>query len=139
METSDIKKYANKSVPELIKLATKYFNEFIRLRDSKGHLFNCISCGILKDRQHLHCGHYMSAGSHSSTRFDEDNCHGQCDRCNTHLHGNLAQYRSRLVQKIGIEKVESLERKARMRHKYERYALIEIIIAYREKVKTIKH
>ena len=95
-----------------LKEAQAAFNKFIRLRD-KG--LPCISC----DRKweatpHLtgsifDAGHYRSTGSMATLRFEESNCHAQCVRCNRNLSGNVAEYRIRLVKRIGEEKLSWLE------------------------------
>jgi hypothetical protein len=52
----------------------------------------------------------MSVGGHSSLlRFHEDNCHKQSSFDNNHKSGNLVEYRVRLIEKIGLERVEWLE------------------------------
>lgn len=137
MEAKPIQKYQKKSVPELIKLATKYFNRFIRQRDSKDGVFTCISCGVMKSVDKMHAGHYLSAGHHAVVRFDERNVHGQCHHCNTFLHGNLLNYRKGLERKLGLIQVADLELKSRMKgYKWDRFALIDIILTYQKKSKT---
>ena len=42
-------------------------------------------------------------------RFEELNTHKQCMPCNSHLSGNLINYRINLIKKIGLEAVEWLE------------------------------
>ena len=86
-----------------LKLAQAAFNAYIRERDpqSKG----CISCGSTTGK--WTAGHYKTD---KSLRFHEDNCHGQCwFNCNSNKSGNIAEYRPRLVEKIGLERVEALE------------------------------
>lgn len=137
MEAKHLKRYSKKSVPDLIKLATKHFNKFIRMRDSLDDYFKCISCGHPKSLDLMHAGHYLSAGNYGAVRFDERNVHGQCSKCNTHLHGNLQEYRAKLIHKIGLEEVEALEMKAKMPgHRWDRFGLIEIIIIYQNKTKN---
>ena len=123
-----------------MKKATAVFNEYIRLRDqdAANRMFYCISCGQPKGLDQLNAGHYMSGGHHASVRFNEDNVHGQCIRCNMHLSGNEAHYRLGLINKIGIDRVEAIELKARMVAKWDRYSLIDIIEVYSLKVKQIK-
>lgn len=81
------------------------FNAWIRARDAGKP---CISCGRHHQGQ-LHAGHYRSVGSEPALRFEPDNCHLQCQPCNTHLSGNLIAYRVNLIKKIGLERVEWLE------------------------------
>lgn len=94
-----------KSRAQWMKEAQAAFNRFIRARDAGRP---CISCGRMHDGQ-IHAGHYLSTGARPELRFDEQNCHAQCAPCNTHLSGNLVQYRAGLIERIGIEAVESLE------------------------------
>ena len=81
-------------------------NAFVRARDAA---LPCISCGRHHGGQY-HAGHYRSVGSAPHLRFDvERNIFKQCQPCNTHLHGNLIPYRVALIERIGLDAVESLE------------------------------
>lgn len=88
-----------------LKKAQAEFNRYIRLRDKDEP---CICCGKHYNGQY-HAGHYLSVGSHPELRFNEDNCHRQKSSCNTFKSGNQAQYRIRLIEKIGLARVEALE------------------------------
>jgi len=88
------------------KLAQYYFNRFIRFRDSG---LPCISCGKYHSGQ-IHAGHYRSVGAVGALRFHEANCHAQCSVCNNHRSGNIVEYRINLIKKIGLERVEWLEK-----------------------------
>ncbi len=101
------RKEALKSRSDWLKEAQKTFNEFIRLRDKD---LPCISCGRYHEGQY-HAGHYRSVGACPELRFNEDNTHKQCSACNSHLSGNILEYRLGLIEKIGLERVEFLERK----------------------------
>jgi len=81
------------------------FNGFIRARDK--HL-PCVSCGRSHDGQ-WDAGHYRTTGAAPELRFDELNCHKQCSPCNRHKSGDIVSYRLNLIEKIGLEAVESLE------------------------------
>lgn len=137
MTSKDLKPYQKKSIPDLIKLASKHFNAYIRARDLQGDYFTCISCAKVKHKEMMHAGHYLSAGHNGAVRFDERNVHGQCSACNTHLSGNLLGYTKGLIQKIGTEAINQIELKSKMRgFKWDRYSLIETIITYRDKLKN---
>ena len=89
-----------------LKLLQAAFNTYIRNRDKfKG----CISCGRDLSNRKFDAGHYRSVGSSPHLRIDEDNCHGQCVPCNRDLHGNLIEYRKRLITRIGHHYVEKIE------------------------------
>ena len=130
------------TIGKLKQKAQVAFNEFIRERDLSGDHFKCISCGEIKHEKYMHAGHYYNVGHFDGLRFDEDNCHGQCNYCNTFLHGNLIEYGQNLPLKIGLERLEALKNKAatykRIGYKFSRTEVEEIITRYREKVKKIK-
>jgi len=88
-----------------MKEAQAAFNKYIRLRDKAEP---CISCGRHHTGQY-HAGHYRSVGSAPELRFEPLNNNKQCSACNTHLSGNLINYRVALVKKIGIDSVEWIE------------------------------
>lgn len=137
MEAKEIQRYKDKSVPQLLKIATKHFNLFIRNRDSKNGYFKCISCQKVKSVDQMCAGHYLSAGNNSVFRFDELNVNGQCNAyCNMFLSGNLVNYRMGLVNKIGKENVEWLEQNAKKPYRWDRFTLIDIIIKYKSLNKT---
>ena len=98
------RKKALLSHSEWLNLFQKVFNAYIRARD-KGK--PCISCGTFNGQ--MHAGHYRSVGGAPHLRFNELNVWAQCATCNNHLHGNLIEYRKELINRIGIERVESLE------------------------------
>lgn len=96
---------AAKTKSELLKEAQYEFNRYIRERDEKEP---CISCGRHHTGQY-HAGHYLTVGSMPELRYEEANCHKQCSACNNHLSGNQVLYRQRLIEKIGLDRVEWLE------------------------------
>ncbi|UAN49940.1 recombination protein NinG [Serratia sp. JSRIV002] len=99
-----IRKLAVKPLRYFINQAQTEFNSYIRERDAAEP---CISCGRYHDGQY-HAGHYRTVGSNPELRFDEDNCHKQCSACNNHLSGNLAEYKPRLIAKIGQARFDRL-------------------------------
>lgn len=104
-QSDKARKEALKSRSKWLAEAQAEFNAFIRARDA--HL-PCISCGRSNEVK-VNAGHYLSIGAHPELRFDEDNCHKQCEHCNTYKSGNQANYRPRLVERIGAERVALLE------------------------------
>lgn len=138
MESKTIQRYAKKSIPDLLKLAQKHFNTYIRLRDQKDGYFICISCMQPKGLDQMQAGHYLSGGHNAKTRFDEDNVNGQCVRCNMYLSGNQVGYRIGLVNKIGLDKVAAIEIKMRTPHKWDKMSLVYIIETYKVKCKQLK-
>ena len=139
MKSEDLKPYLKKSYASLERQAVKSFNDFIRWRDSREirDAFICISCRELKSVTKMHAGHFYSSGHYPILRFDEENVHGQCERCNHFLSGNLNEYRQHLEKKIGKDRLLILDQKSKARaHRIDRWTLIEIILTYKIKLKT---
>lgn len=107
VERSEIKvrKEKLKSRADHLREAQTAFNEWVRLRDADRP---CISCGRHHDGQY-HAGHFRSVGANPELRFEPDNVWKQCAPCNTHLSGNLVNYRISLLQMIGADRVDWLE------------------------------
>jgi hypothetical protein len=105
------KKQKLKTRSDWIKEAQIEFNRYCRVRDfGRG----CISCDSLSGFDGIRggefdAGHFLSRGAKPHLRFDERNCHAQCKRCNRYLSGNIANYRERLIVRIGLQEVLSLE------------------------------
>lgn len=134
LSAKKIHKYRGRKISSLLKEAEKHFNAYIRQRDSQDGYFQCISCGEYKHTTKMHAGHFMSAGHHTIVRFNEDNVHGQCEHCNTFLHGNLASYQDNLIKKIGQEGVDIIKATCRQTKKWARMDLIVIIETYKAKL-----
>ena len=96
-----------KTRAEYIKEAQQAFNAYIRKRD---YGKPCICCG-LPTKEGDHAGHWKPTSSSPELRFNEDNVHLQRIQCNVFLHGNVANYRAGLIQRIGLDRVEQLEAK----------------------------
>jgi endogenous inhibitor of DNA gyrase (YacG/DUF329 family) len=99
---------------DYLKLAQAAFNAYIRYRDDDDA---CISCGNYTMSDLMgggwDAGHYRSTGSAQHLRVGGFlaalNCHKQCVKCNRFLSGNVAEYRKRLIKKIGQDLVDKIE------------------------------
>ncbi len=107
-----VRKEKLKSRADHLREAQAAVNEYVRLRDA--HL-PCISCDSTPNDNDLmtgsrwDAGHYRSVGACPELRFEPLNIHRQCVKCNRNLSGNAVEYRIRLVQRIGAERVTWLE------------------------------
>ena len=133
-KTKAVKKAELMSLSDHLKLTQAIVNKWIRLRD-KDEL--CISCG-----KHIngveHASHYLSSGGHSNLRFHEDNIWKSCYKCNVMLSGNAVSYRIRLIEKIGVERVELLEQNAYIEKKWTVDELKKIQEKYKKKIQELK-
>ena len=111
-------------------MTQQVFNKYIRQRDAG---LNCISCD--KPCKKENAGHYFSSGGHANVRFDENNCHLQCEYCNTFLHGNLILYGVNLEKKIGKDEFIILREKAYEVKKFTKIELKELLLTYKQKLK----
>jgi hypothetical protein len=123
-----------KTLSDYLKELQVVFNKYICLRD-KGN--PCISCNATNYT--VSCGHYFPSGKYKSVTFDEDNCHSQCwYNCNSKLSGNLIEYRVGLIKKIGLERLQLLEKRARQHKQWTKHEIQELIIIYKQKIKELK-
>jgi hypothetical protein len=128
-----VRKEKLKSRAEHMREAQAAFNEWIRLRDADRP---CVSCGRHHEGQY-HAGHYRSVGANPELRFEPLNVWKQCAPCNTHLSGNLVNYRLSLLLLIGPEKVDWLEGPHQARkHTVEEIKTIKA--EYRAKTRELK-
>jgi hypothetical protein len=86
--------------------AQSAFNGWIRARDSR---LPCISCGQSPNQGQRHASHYRSVGAAPQHRFNAYNVHASCAQCNSHKSGNVVEYRIRLADKIGSDRLETIE------------------------------
>lgn len=134
-KTIKLKLDSLKTARDWMKEAQAAVNAYVRARDEGKP---CISCGRHHQGQ-WHAGHYRSAGSAPHLRLDADrNIHRQCAPCNTHLSGNLINYRIGLIARIGLQAVEELEADQTPR-KYSIEDLKAIKATYTQKLKDLKH
>ncbi|MEQ1964356.1 recombination protein NinG [Xenorhabdus khoisanae] len=127
------RRLAVKPLSHFARQAQTAFNAFIRERDC-GH--PCISCGRNTGAK-MNAGHYRTVGSCPELRFDKDNCHLQCEHCNSYLSGNIENYTPRLIEKIGQARFDQLmSHHALPKRKREDYEQIRDY--YKEKLRELK-
>jgi hypothetical protein len=96
-----------KTLSQLEKECRDIVQKIARIRDRND---GCISCHMGPDYRGLwHGSHYRPAGNNNAVQFHLWNIHKSCAQCNKFKGGNLGEYRPRLVEKIGLERVEWLE------------------------------
>jgi hypothetical protein len=139
MNSSEIQKYNTKSIPQLIKIAERHFNAFIRERDRIGEYFNCPTCGKTKriEGDNYQACHCFPAGFYSWHRFNENNVFGGCKQCNYFKHGSNYTYNDWVRKKIGEKEYQKLldanDYYKSHGFKWDRIFLISIIIKYKQR------
>ena len=129
-----IRKLAVKPLSYFKQQAQAAFNAYIRERDKDQP---CISCGRNTGAK-MNAGHYRTVGANSELRFDENNCHLQCEHCNSYRSGNIENYTPRLIEKIGQERFDRLMG-AHELPKWKREDYERIRNEYRLKLKELKN
>lgn len=93
------------------------FHKWVRQRDAA---LPCVSCHVTEAK--WDAGHFRSVGAQPALRFEPLNVHKQCAQCNQKKAGNSIEYRIRLVQRIGADKVAWLEQE----HQPRKYTIPEL-------------
>jgi len=127
-----IRKLAVQPLSYFHKQAQAAFNEFIRTRDAGQP---CISCDRNTGAK-MNAGHYRTVGASKETRYDESNCHIQCEHCNSYLSGNIGEYKPRLIAKIGRAAFDRLIGPHELK-KWTREELHELATHYRRKTREL--
>ena len=100
----------------------KVFSDFIRLRDANqdGNC-QCITCGFTGHWKRFDCGHGIPR-QHKATKYNEQNNHAQCKRCNAFEGGKREVYKEQVNRRYGVgtwEKLEVMSRTTCKRGQYE--------------------
>jgi 5-methylcytosine-specific restriction endonuclease McrA len=112
------------------------FQRLVRLANADQNGFcECISCGVKQPWNTMDSGHFVSRNN-KATILDPENCWPQCKSCNQWKSGNTAEYRKRLVEKIGSVSVERLE-VARLpkNHVWNRLELAEVKVNLMDEIR----
>jgi len=84
----------------------------------------------------MNAGHYRTVGASKETRYDETNCHPQCEHCNSYLSVNIGEYKPRLIAKIGLAVFDRLMGIHELK-KWTREKLQELTRNYRQKTREL--
>ena len=113
----------------------KVFHEYVRRRDADNDsgYCKCISCNKPIHFTESDSGHFISRAK-MATRYDEQNVHAQCRKCNRFEYGRQFEY----SLKIGTELAEELLIKSRQIYKMSDAEWLEVFEEFRDKLKAIK-
>ena len=113
----------------------KVFHEYVRRRDADNDsgYCKCISCNKPIHFTESDSGHFISRAK-MATRYDEQNVHAQCRKCNRFEYGRQFEY----SLKIGTELAEELLIKSRQIYKMSDAEWLEVFEKFRDKLKAIK-
>ena len=130
------------------KTVDKWFSKFIRLRDIEDtfdgvNWGNCCTCNKLVIihsgngwNPNAHCGHFITRDC-KSTRYDEQNAHLQCGRCNTFKSGKQYEHGLFIDKKYGEGTAEKILIKSKQLCKRNRNDLKWLLDHYRIEAKKL--
>lgn len=136
-----LRRASSNKIPSAVRKLDTVFSEFIRLRDSKPYgfqAFRCIACGQIKPFEQMDCGHFVGR-THMATRFNEDNCHGECRACNRMSADHMIYYQRNLVEKIGQERVDLVLALGRQSKKWSAWELEQLTEYYKQQIKLLRN
>lgn len=79
----------------------------------RGGLIPCYTCGSWHHFKEMDCGH-MITRKNMGTRWKREILRPQCTSCNLYHEGRHVRFRERLIQEIGLVRVDTLEKYAAM-------------------------
>ena len=127
-----------KTISKLKKELDKWFSLYIRLREATDTgLCQCFTCGKVAHYKSMQCGHFQSR-RFLPTRFDEENCQVQCQKCNIWEQGQQYKFGLHIDAKYGEGTAQELEYLARTTIKIGRVDYEEKIGYYKSIVKNFK-
>jgi hypothetical protein len=123
---------------KLVNKLDTIFSEFIRLRDSDHQgICKCITCGDFKHWRDIDCGHFITRDN-MGTRWEEENCHTQCQHCNRFKSGKQFEHSLAVDQKHGPGTASKLLVKSKGVCNWQDYEIEAMIGYYKNAVKELK-
>ena len=128
------KKTKTPSRSKLVKKADSVFSTYIRLRDADKHgIVKCPLCWAKIHRKKAQNMHFISRACWLY-RYDEDNCHAGCMRCNVILSWNYIAYTRYMQNNYWIESVDHMIAESKNLHKLSTAEIQAIIDTYTNKI-----
>ena len=128
-----------KQVPALKKALWEIYSQYIRTRETDDEGFcECVTCGKQAFWQDMQAGHFIPQSSGNYLRYNDENVHAQCLRCNCYLHGNIFAYEEYMIRRYWSEKVEKMKRDRLIAKSFKPFELISMIEEYTRRLQTIK-
>lgn len=129
----------HKTLPKLKKEALGLFSQLIKLEHQRDGKMKCYTCGkdLAYKTSDCQLGHFLPRGAYPGLTFNRDNVRLQCMRCNVWLHGNVFEFRARLINELGEQRVLELESKRHEPVKYSRSDYLRMIQELKEQIKQI--
>jgi len=116
----------SKNLSSAKKTCDQWFSKYIRLRDADANgMCKCITCDTAKNWKEMDAGHFMSR-RYMATRYDEMNCHAQCQRCNQYGAGEQYLHGKMIDALHGEGHADYLEEQSKKLTKYNKQQLMDL-------------
>ena len=134
-----IKKKKVKSLPKLRKECLDLLAEREKLKAELDNRLFCYTCDVPLKNHTTNCqlGHYLARGAYPGLAFHPDNSRLQCFPCNIGKHGNIIEFRERLIKEIGLQRVTMLEQERHLKTKLGRSDYLEMIERFKVEIKEL--
>lgn len=127
-------KQDNNALKRSKNLTKEIVHSYVRERDKYKP---CISCGAEWNND-FHCGHHYKSETYETLKYNLDNLHGQCVRCNIFLDSNFDNYALNLPNRIGKERYNALVELAKVDKLHSKVWNLENLKEIRTKVKQLR-
>lgn len=123
---------------KLVKERDAEFSRNLRMKNAnKDGLCTCYTCGKVDHWKKMQCWHFVSRSVYA-LRWCWDNVRVQCYRCNVALSWNYIEYTMRMIDEVGVDKVEELRSKKYEVVKIETWYIEEEIARLKEENKELE-
>lgn len=122
----------SKNMTSAKKTCDQWFSKYIRIRDANHNgLCKCITCDTVKHWKEMDAGHFQSR-RYMATRYEEKNCHAQCQRCNQYGAGEQYLHGQAINLLYGKGTAENIVMKSNFIQKMTKNELMELARYYQQ-------
>lgn len=122
----------SKNMTSAKKTCDQWFSKYIRIRDANHNgLCKCITCDTVKHWKEMDAGHFQSR-RYMATRYEEKNCHAQCQRCNQYGAGEQYLHGQAINLLYGKGTAEKIVMKSNFIQKMTKNELMELARYYQQ-------
>jgi len=132
----ELKQFNDSDKTVLKKNAQMLTNKYARLKDQLENGYRCCTCGHSEGQ--MDGGHFLPTSGYSSIRYNTNQIFQQCKRCNRFNGGMPKEYRVFMINRYGIDYVESLEAQKGVLRSYSVEYYQRLIKILRVKIRKIE-
>ena len=128
--------------PTITKARSKAWDamsQYIRQKDAVDGYSKCVTCGNVNHYKKHHAGHFIPQSQGNAVRFEENNVHVQCLRCNVHLGSNGPEYYTFMLDTYGQEEIDRLRALSNTTVKYTIADLQELEQKFKQKLEDLNN